>query len=239
MKKLLIFSAVIGLLSGLVYPAAADEKKDVDPPVITVSDKKPVLKEGEMIDIREYVEVSDEEGDARLVSFVSEDLSEAGDHEITLLAVDESGNLASTVFQFHVMNEEEYDEYYRKLNFYINPTRTLNINIGEVMGDGTVTDAYSLAQQFIGMGGDCFYVAQQFTYAYLGNYAIGSAYAISPYDAQPGDVIYYTDGGIGYEHWAIYLGGDRALQGNFNGTTIIGNVYLNNASEPQFRRIPR
>ena len=58
---------------------------------------------------------------------------------------------------------------------------------------------------------------------------------VSYADAQPGDVVFYSDGGTGYQHYAIYLGGEMSLQGNWLGTTVIRSVYIN-GSAPQFRR---
>ena len=86
------------------------------------------------------------------------------------------------------------------------------------------------------MGGYCTDVANTFLALYFGD---GSncfdTYDIDPANAQPGDVVFYSDGGTGYQHYAIYLGGEMSLQGNWLGTTVIRSVYIN-GSAPQFRR---
>lgn len=94
-------------------------------------------------------------------------------------------------------------------------------------------DVWSIAQALVGTGGNCLYVANLFLQAYKGT-TFSSSNSYQTDSPQPGDVIYYTNGGTGTQHWAIYLGGDSAMHGNFNGTTIIGSVYLNNASSPIF-----
>ena len=49
---------------------------------------------------------------------------------------------------------------------------------------------------------------------------------VSAAEAQPGDIIYYADGGIGVPHVAIYLGGNEAVHGGWTGdTTVVNRVY--------------
>ncbi len=98
-------------------------------------------------------------------------------------------------------------------------------------------DVWAIANSLVGTGGDCLYICRLFLQAYTGEWkSFADLYQTD--SPSPGDIIYYSNGGIGYEHWAIYLGGDSALQGNFNGTTVIGSVYLNNASSPIFYKLP-
>ncbi|MBR0461424.1 MAG: hypothetical protein IJJ00_01755 [Erysipelotrichaceae bacterium] len=101
----------------------------------------------------------------------------------------------------------------------------------------SLDSVWDIANYLVGTGGSCFYVAQKFITIYMGEgHRIADAYQIS--DPVPGDVVYYANGGIGYEHWAIYLGPETALQGNYLGTTIIGPLYLKNATSPIFYRVP-
>lgn len=110
-------------------------------------------------------------------------------------------------------------------------------NLTVELSSETNGDVWAIANSLVGTPGDCFYICQLFIQAYTGQWrSFGDVYQTD--SPSPGDLIYYSDGGIGYEHWAIYLGGDSALQGNFNGTTVIGNVYLNNASSPIFYKLP-
>ena len=99
-----------------------------------------------------------------------------------------------------------------------------------------VNDAYEVAYGLLGMGGSCFYIATLFCQRYWGKFlCMENVYQV--YDPQPGDILYYFDGGLGVEHWGIYLDENCSLQGNYNGTTILINgYYLNNASYPIFLR---
>lgn len=96
-------------------------------------------------------------------------------------------------------------------------------------------DAYSLAQSYVGRGGDCFAIATQFINEYFGYGKTSNGYyqVDSP---QAGDLIYYANGGLGTTHYAVYLGNGYALQGNFEGIAQIKGVYLNGASDPIYYR---
>lgn len=43
-------------------------------------------------------------------------------------------------------------------------------------------------------------------------------------DPQPGNLIYYNNGGRGVDHIAIYIGNGLAVHGNYNGRTVIESV---------------
>lgn len=101
----------------------------------------------------------------------------------------------------------------------------------------SLNSVWDIANFLVGRPGECYYIAQLFIDMYLGpEHRIANAKRVD--EPLPGDVIYYYNGGLGVEHWAIYLGNDTALQGNYLGTTIIGSVYLKNASSPIFYRVP-
>jgi cell wall-associated NlpC family hydrolase len=60
---------------------------------------------------------------------------------------------------------------------------------------------------------------------------------VSAAEAQPGDLIYYADGGAGVAHVAVYAGNGQAVHGGFNGNqTVVGSA--NVGSGPVFIRIP-
>jgi cell wall-associated NlpC family hydrolase len=60
---------------------------------------------------------------------------------------------------------------------------------------------------------------------------------VSAAEAQPGDLIYYADGGAGVAHIAVYAGNGQAVHGGFNGNqTVVGSAYV--GSGPVFIRIP-
>lgn len=78
-----------------------------------------------------------------------------------------------------------------------------------------VSDAYQLwPDQYVG------------TYGYYTN------------DPQPGNLIYYNNGGRGVDHIAIYIGNGLAVHGNYNGRTVIESVYIPGGA-PQFIQVCR
>ncbi|OFI39195.1 hypothetical protein BIU82_15115 [Arthrobacter sp. SW1] len=59
---------------------------------------------------------------------------------------------------------------------------------------------------------------------------------VSAAEAQPGDLIYYADGGMGMAHIAVYVGNGQAVHGGWNGGTTV--VYSANVgSGPVFIRV--
>lgn len=97
-------------------------------------------------------------------------------------------------------------------------------------------NAYEIANSLLGRNGSCYEIVMAFIEQYYGyNYLISDAIVVD--NPKIGDIIYYKDGGLGVEHWAIYLNENEALHGNFLGTTLITDVYLKSASNPIFYRI--
>lgn len=133
------------------------------------------------------------------------------------------------------MNEaiKEYEDEKARIE---NGALSSNTASSFVLSDCVGGDVYSIAESLVGMGGTCFYICQLFIYNYTGQWcSFGDV--VQTDSPEPGDLIYYADGGVGYEHWAVYLGGESALHGNYNGTTIIGSVYLKHGSSPIFYKI--
>lgn len=99
-------------------------------------------------------------------------------------------------------------------------------------------NAWKVAYSLVGYEGDCWYIANLFSQRFRG-YSISSKYQISYEEAIPGDLIYYVNGGLNVQHWAIYLGDGVALHGNYNGSTQIKSVWLKGASGISFYRVTR
>ena len=57
-------------------------------------------------------------------------------------------------------------------------------------------------------------------------------------DPQPGNLIYYNNGGRGVDHIAIYIGNGLAVHGNYNGRTVIESVYIPGGA-PRFIQVCR
>jgi cell wall-associated NlpC family hydrolase len=65
---------------------------------------------------------------------------------------------------------------------------------------------------------------------------LGLGTRVSAAQAQPGDIVYYANGGSGFAHIAIYIGGGKAVHGGWNGNqTTIASV--NVGSGPVFVRV--
>ncbi|WP_182977049.1 LysM peptidoglycan-binding domain-containing protein [Arthrobacter cheniae] len=62
------------------------------------------------------------------------------------------------------------------------------------------------------------------------------SYATQVSDPQPGDFVYYADGGMGYSHNAVYLGGGRAIHSGWNGNQTIEES-VNVGSGPIYYRV--
>ena len=104
------------------------------------------------------------------------------------------------------------------------------------------------AQKLVGVtdGLWCTQVVQQA----LANAGVSDAYQLWPdqyagqygyytNDPQEGDLLYYNNGGRGVDHIAIYIGNGQAVQGNYEGKTVIARAYLSTAASPQFIRVVR
>lgn len=126
---------------------------------------------------------------------------------------------------------EEYEAEQAKLS-RSGSRSTYTFNMSELAGG----DVWSIANGLVGTPGNCFYICQLFIQAFTGEWnSLGNIYQTD--SPSPGDLIYYANGGMGAQHWAIYLGGDQALHGNYNGTTVIRSIYLKSSSSPIFYKL--
>ena len=126
---------------------------------------------------------------------------------------------------------EEYEAEQAKLS-RSGSRSTYTFNMSELAGG----DVWSIANGLVGTPGNCFYICQLFIQAFTGEWnSHGNIYQTD--SPSPGDLIYYANGGMGAQHWAIYLGGDQALHGNYNGTTVIRSIYLKSGSSPVFYKL--
>ncbi|MDR6417322.1 NlpC/P60 family protein [Pseudarthrobacter sulfonivorans] len=65
---------------------------------------------------------------------------------------------------------------------------------------------------------------------------LGLGRTVSAAEAQPGDLIYYADGGAGMAHVAVYAGNGKAVHGGYNGNqTVVFSA--NVGSGPVFIRV--
>lgn len=110
-----------------------------------------------------------------------------------------------------------------------------------VMADDGLNSYYELAEEFVGMPGDCFVTANKYLKKLYNddNFRISMRnYEVVSHDeALPGDVVFYENGSLNTTHWAVYLGEDTALQGNWGGVAVIRSVYIKGGTSPIFYRL--
>ncbi|GAA1749193.1 NlpC/P60 family protein [Kocuria aegyptia] len=107
-------------------------------------------------------------------------------------------------------------------------------------GKGATISSAALGQ--LGVGQDCTaLVTNALRAAGINHHGWPASYLslgtqVSAGQAQPGDLVYYADGGMGAAHIAVYIGGGKAVHGGWNGgTTAISGV--NVGSGPVFVRV--
>lgn len=95
-------------------------------------------------------------------------------------------------------------------------------------GNEAVVQA-ALAQ--LGVNQDCFSMMRRATAAAgynINSYnAVWALQQVSMADAKPGDILYYSNGGRGLPHVAIYLGNGNAVHGGWYGSdTVVASAYV-------------
>lgn len=206
-------------------------------PKVTVLENNLIFLEDDEIDFLKYIRIN-EKDDSYVVEIKNEENArKAGKHFVEIVVTNESLNKTTVFLNVNIISKEEWTDYIASTsNIYIRRNR-LNDNLIEYKGLADY-EAYKLAEEFIGMEGSCADVAQAYIDKYFGEgYNVFKTYNISMEEAEPGDIIFYEDAGNGEVHYAVYLGGFSALQGNVNGQALIGFVYLRNGSEPIFQRL--
>lgn len=198
---------------------------DTTAPVIKVSQKEDTITEGDDFDAEEYFEsaIDDVDGNIEHKTVSDVDSETAGVYTITYEANDKAGNKATASVKITV--EEKPEEEFDSAEYYYSGEYN-----GAVSVNGNAVVNAALAQ--LGKNQDCTMlvtnalaaVGINFHSAPAGYMQLGTV--VSASEAQPGDIIYYADGGIGLPHVAIYLGGNEAVHGGWTGdTTVVNRVY--------------
>ncbi|MEX5261955.1 C40 family peptidase [Kocuria sp. CPCC 205263] len=107
-------------------------------------------------------------------------------------------------------------------------------------GKGATISSAAMGQ--LGVGQDCTaLVTNALRAAGINHHGWPASYLslgtqVSAGQAQPGDLVYYADGGMGSAHIGVYIGGGKAVHGGWNGgTTVIDSV--NVGSGPVYVRV--
>lgn len=212
---------------------------DTVKPIITLIQDEDTITEGDEFDADAYIEsaIDDVDGEIAYTTDSDVDTEEPGTYTVTYTAKDKAGNEAQASVNIVVEEKEEpvvepsYATGYDVTSSA--GSSAISVNGGGVAGaalsqvgqyqDCTSLVSRALAAQGISFGG---YPA---AYLSLGNVVSGA-------EAQPGDIIYYANGGAGSAHVAVYVGNGQAVHGGFNGNqTVVASAYL--GSGPVFIHI--
>lgn len=192
--------------------------KDTSGPSIQLSTNSVTIAQGAAFDAKSYLvgAVDNLDGDMIAnVTFNTIDTSSSGTKTVTYTVTDKAGN-----------------------------TTTITLEVKVDGGIGEKIAAAALAQ--VGVKQDCTMLVTNALKA-VGIYHHGwpisymSLGHVVPYsEAQPGDLIYYANGGTGVAHIAVYIGGGQAVHGGWRGnnTVVYGAIY-GNCSTPVFIRVDK
>lgn len=222
LRKILIKIETICVLILPISTVLADEDKVVfdSSPLKTVEETNTpsVLKSATEVDLKGSLAI---DLSSNYFLLLGEDFEEA--HK----QMDETINSYNSIIQeITEKKEQEAKEAEEKAK------QTQEVSLSGVYSK----DVWTVANSLVGTPGDCFYIARLFYYYWTGTWtSFGNvSQTTSP---SPGDLIFYANGGKNTTHYAIYLGEDQSLQGNWDGTTIIHSVYINGATDPIYYHV--
>lgn len=204
--------------------------QDNEAPIIELKEDYIEVDEGGNFHPEDYVNHIYDEVDGDILDYDVEDgvdTSTPGEYTVSYRARDVSGNEAEATLQV-VVNE-------RIIPTSFQPTNTIS---DYALGNSVVAAAYNQ----LGMNQDCTRLVSNALQAVgISHHSSPAGYmvlgnVISSLDAQPGDLIYYADGGAGIPHVAVYIGNGMAIHGGWKGyTTVIASAYVGN--NPIFIRL--
>ena len=206
-------------------------------PVVSVLWDEDVITEGDAFDEEDYFDsaIDDVDGEVAHVTESDVDVHTPGVYTITYKAKDSAGNEGSASVTITVEEKPEPVPSYNSNNYAYGGYS------GDLSGVSNSTIASAALAQ-VGVSQDCTILATN-ALAAAGVYYHGwpAGYMslgtiVSGAEAQPGDLIYYADGGMGASHIAVYIGGGQAVHGGWNGSsTVVSGAYI--GSGPVFIRV--
>lgn len=214
---------------------------DDSAPIIELKKTNDEITVGDSFNAKDYVtrvyDVIDGDLDYTVDSNV--DTENAGNYAVTFKTVDKNGNEASVQLFVTVNEEEEEEAEDTATTSGVNNQYNGSSNVGSSAYGGGIAGA-ALAQ--LGRYQDCTALVSNalasqgiYFHAYPAGYlSLGTI--VSASQAQPGDIIYYADGGLGVAHVAVYIGNGQAVHGGWQGNqTVIASAYV--GSGPVFIRV--
>ncbi len=208
--------------------------KDEIKPVITVSQDEDVITEGDDFNAEDYFisAVDNVDGNVKHETVSDVDADVPGEYTITYTAKDRAGNKASASVNITVEEKEEpvlagieNNPYASTSGMDVSGNSIASAALSQV---GYVQDCTALVSNALAAQG-IYFSGWPADYLSLGT-------VVSAAEAQPGDVLYYANGGTGLAHVAIYLGNGQAVHGGWHGeTTVVSSAYV--GSGPVFIHI--
>ncbi|MCI9291835.1 MAG: DUF5011 domain-containing protein [Erysipelotrichaceae bacterium] len=208
--------------------------KDEIKPVITVSQDEDVITEGDDFNAEDYFisAVDNVDGNVKHETVSDVDADVPGEYTITYTAKDRAGNKASASVNVTVEEKEEpvlagieNNPYASTSGMDVSGNSIASAALAQV---GYVQDCTALVSNALAAQG-IYFSGWPADYLSLGT-------VVSAAEAQPGDVLYYANGGTGLAHVAIYLGNGQAVHGGWHGeTTVVSSAYV--GSGPVFIHI--
>lgn len=210
---------------------------DTTAPVIRLVQDEDTITEGDDFDPQDYIKSVIDDVDGKL-SYETEsdvDTETPGVYTVTYRAKDNAGNEASANVTITVEEKPAavIESSYESGSYNGGGQGSVSIN-------GSVVANAALSQ--LGANQDCtMLVTNSLAAAGINFHGWPAEYMslgtiVSGAEAQPGDIIYYADSGVGTSHVAIYLGGNQAVHGGWGGaTTTVAGAYM--GSGPVFIHI--
>lgn len=220
------------------------EVVDTAAPVLELTQTNMVIEQGEAFDPNEYVANCYDPVDGALTYSVESnvDTETPGEYVAIYTTTDKNGNVAENALWVSVAEKEEEQPVVANTPVASSNSYSYTGSVSNVSGNGSSIVSSALGQ--IGVYQDCTSLVSRALAAsgiYYHGYPAGYLSlgpTVSASQAQPGDIIYYADGGIGYAHVAIYIGNGQAVHGGWRGNnTVIASAYV--GSGPVFIHIAR
>ena len=222
---------------------------DTEAPRVNISEADMTIDDTDAFDPNYFINVTDNV-DGVIADYTIEgmpakngDKWESGKHILTVRAKDSSGNESASEMIVRIYETEEVAPVAAQAETASN-ARSNNVGYGGQASAGNYSGANAVVSAALGQLGvvqDCTALVTNSLRAagiYFHDWPAGYlslGTVVSAAQAQPGDIIYYADGGVGAAHVAVYIGNGQAVHGGYLGSTVIASAYM--GSGPVFIRL--
>ncbi|MDF9824936.1 hypothetical protein M2475_001370 [Breznakia sp. PF5-3] len=227
-------------VDGAVYTYKLDvQYVDTQAPVINLKTNEVEIDDVDNFNPKKFVNTIADNYDGDITNYTidgeveikDEDRWEPGEYTLVYKAKDSNGNVGEAKLKVIVNETEDEEEEAEATEVSSTDYNTDNeVNSAPSYENAGSIVAAAMAQ--IGVAQDCTMlvtnslraVGINFHSAPAGYMSLGTIVSVS--EAQPGDIIYYADGGAGVPHVAIYIGGGQAVHGGYMGTTRVASAWM-------------